>query len=293
MVTTTPAPALGTLNASGLLAVARLIVTSQRDDRTALLRIALGDTAMSCAQGQELIDRINSSSKPLTSGETVDAVAALAERAVDSEAVPALIDRNLSDDQAQSLRRMMGGAYDIFTGALSGRHLLDVHRRVDRAALYRLVAEETASAAARKERLEASSPDAEESPGPRGFAAVTIDGKPADASTLDALAKCFGGLGEGTAEPAEAPAKAPPKAPKKASKKAPQKAPKAPVAPGKGRHVAFDYLAPPATGTAAPDARVATLLHACGMKLDPDTIAASPRLARLLPGHLFLSLIHI
>jgi len=288
MVTTTPAPALGTLNASGLLAVARLIVTSQRDDRTALLRIALGDTAMSCAQGQELIDRINSSSKPLTSGETVDAVAALAERAVDSEAVPALIDRNLSDDQAQSLRRMLGGAYDIFTGALSGRHLLDVHRRVDRAALYRLVAEESASAAARKERLEASSPDAEESPGPRGFAAVTIDGKPAGASTLDALANNFGGLGEGTAEPVEAPAKAPPKAPKKASKKAPQKAPKAPVAPGKGRHIAFDYLAPPATGTAAPDARVATLLHACGMKLDPDTIAASPRLARLLPGHLFL-----
>ena len=288
MVTTTPAPALGTLNASGLLAVARLIVTSQRDDRTALLRIALGDTAMSCAQGQELIDRINSSSKPLTSGETVDAVAALAERAVDSEAVPALIDRNLSDDQARTLRRIMGGAYDIFTGALSGRHLLDVHRRVDRAALYRLVAEESASAAARKERLEASSPDAEESPGPRGFAAVTIDGKPADASTLDALAKSFGGLGEGTAEPAEAPAKAPPKAPKKASKKAPQKASKAPVAPGKGRHVAFDYVAPPATGTAAPDARVATLLHACGMKLDAATIRASPRLARLLPGHLFL-----
>ena len=110
--------------------MARLIVTSQRDDRTALLRIALGDTAMSCAQGQELIDRINSSSKPLTSGETVDAVAALAERAVDSEAVPALIDRNLSDDQARTLRRIMGGAYDIFTGALSGRHLLDVHRRV-------------------------------------------------------------------------------------------------------------------------------------------------------------------
>ncbi|KAH8074012.1 hypothetical protein JL721_2569 [Aureococcus anophagefferens] len=243
-----PASELGMLNATGLLAVAQVLVRTTLEDRLTLLRLAFAEVYVVAAQAQDLLDRVGSSHRPFDGNELVEALFCLLQRVVDTQSVHNLMERNLSRDQAVLLRSKFGGAYCVFTGALCGHHDLDLTRPVERAALHRLVTYDAIQAAQQRGAFGDDGGDAggEAHGDYRGFRNATMNRVRIKHDAIERLAVGFGSMGAHDPNPVA----------------------------GK-RTLSFDYVAnlkPPTTAAPAGEARVDTLLHSCGLKFDATEV---------------------
>ncbi|KAK7233190.1 hypothetical protein SO694_00038050 [Aureococcus anophagefferens] len=278
-----PASELGMLNATGLLAVAQVLVRTTLEDRLTLLRLAFAEVYVVAAQAQDLLDRVGSSHRPFDGNELVEALFCLLQRVVDTQSVHNLMERNLSRDQAVLLRSKFGGAYCVFTGALCGHHDLDLTRPVERAALHRLVTYDAIQAAQQRGAFGDDGGDAggeavgvyanEDTTAAlarggtsqhgdyRGFRNATMNRVRIKHDAIERLAVGFGSMGAHDPNPVA----------------------------GK-RTLSFDYVAnlkPPTTAAPAGEARVDTLLHSCGLKFDATEVTKSAKLTRLMPTFMF------
>ncbi|KAJ1454133.1 hypothetical protein M885DRAFT_250596 [Pelagophyceae sp. CCMP2097] len=320
---------LGMINATGVVALAELLVYTRLAERVGVLRMASSELRLLAAQAQDMIDRVNSSHRPFDANELVDVLATFVPRIVDVFSVGNLVDRNLSYDQTIRLRARCEEAYNIFAGAVSGHHRLDLNKAQDRAALFKLAQLDATNQKQQKlwfggRRAEGPGSDDEDDLastvgvrvvgrprcfGPdvdvelmqsllrkggtaqhsdfRGFRNIRLNGRPIKADALESMALTFGSSGVR----ATAQAKEEPKAAKGESKKGREKPAEKPSIDTSRAIVDFDYVStlrhPTTRGLEASDNRVDLLLHSCGMHFHIASVAANPRLVRLLPNFLF------